>query len=192
MANPRKFQIGDRFGKLEVVGTEVGLGPESNRLWAVCRCDCGNEVKIVSHALRRRTSCGCGKLERVRAMHKAKVLPDKLAARRSLYATYRISAGQRGYAFDLTLDEFSDLISQPCWYCGDPPELKIRSSNVGGNIHAHGIDRQDPKIGYVPDNCVPCCKHCNYAKRSLTAEEFIKQAIKVADYARFHPSRPGR
>jgi hypothetical protein len=58
------------------------------------------------------TPPGCGKLERAGAAQ-AKVCQTDWRARRSLYATYRISAGQRGHAFDLTLDEFSDLISQP-------------------------------------------------------------------------------
>jgi len=39
-------------------------------------------------------------------------------------------------------------------------------------ISANGIDRQDNAKGYIPGNCVSCCRICNYAKHALTLEEF--------------------
>ncbi len=43
----------------------------------------------------------------------------------------------------------------------------------------NGVDRVDSSRGYVKDNVVSCCKHCNLAKRDRTAEDFIKHCRKV-------------
>lgn len=192
MANRRKFQVGERFGMLEVVGTAKGLGTEPGRLWAHCRCDCGNEVDIVSHALARRTSCGCAKPVRLAAMQKARILPDSAAAKKGFRSTYRISAKQRGMVFDLDQEQFDALIAEDCHYCGAAPVLRPRTANTGGPLLCNGIDRMDPSVGYELDNCVPCCRHCNYAKRDLTAVDFIEHAKRIAAYAELHPSGANR
>lgn len=54
--------------------------------------------------------------------------------------------------------EFEEISSKNCHYCG----------TNGPN----GIDRYDNSIGYIKDNCVPCCKHCNYAKGALDIKDF--------------------
>jgi hypothetical protein len=55
-------------------------------------------------------------------------------------------------------NEFSILSEQECHYCG----------KEGPN----GIDRVDNLKGYISENCVPCCKHCNYVKGDLSIEDF--------------------
>lgn len=73
-------------------------------------------------------------------------------------AEYRASAKWRGYECSLTDEEFHAFFSLECFYCGLP----------GG-----GIDRYDNNVGYILENCVPCCRHCNYAKRDRTVTEFL-------------------
>jgi hypothetical protein len=58
----------------------------------------------------------------------------------------------------ITEDTFNDISQKNCHYCG-----------VTG---PNGIDRIDCKKGYHNDNCVPCCKHCNYVKGNLSLEDF--------------------
>ena len=56
----RKIDLtGTRFGRLTVL-SENGKDAWGNYIW-LCRCDCGNEVSVVSHSLRRglTQSCGC-------------------------------------------------------------------------------------------------------------------------------------
>ena len=43
----------------------------------------------------------------------------------------------------------------------------------------NGIDRIDSSKGYVFDNCVPCCKHCNIMKMTMTIDEFINKIKKI-------------
>ena len=54
--------------------------------------------------------------------------------------------------------EFIMLSLMNCHYCG-----------VSG---PNGIDRIDSSLGYSRNNCVPCCKHCNYVKGNLSMNDF--------------------
>jgi hypothetical protein len=63
------LMVGDRFGLLEVTELYGVPEPKSNgkvrvRSMAVCKCDCGNEVKVRRDDLRtaRTRSCGCLKV----------------------------------------------------------------------------------------------------------------------------------
>jgi len=58
----------------------------------------------------------------------------------------------------LTKGQFQELSNQERHYCGkDGP---------------NGIDRFNNSIGYEVNNCVPCCKHCNYVKGDLSLTDF--------------------
>ena len=43
-----------------------------------------------------------------------------------------------------------------------------------------GIDRIDSSIGYVVENCVPCCTLCNRMKSNLSGREFIAHVDRIA------------
>lgn len=51
-----KIKIGDKFGLLEVVNTEIG---KDRRMQYVCRCKCGNYITLSGSHLAKRYSCGC-------------------------------------------------------------------------------------------------------------------------------------
>ncbi len=52
--------IGQRFGRLVVIGRAPNRPGVSNAIW-LCRCDCGNESEVRSAALKNESirSCGC-------------------------------------------------------------------------------------------------------------------------------------
>lgn len=77
----------------------------------------------------------------------------------------RQKAKQRGKVWTLTAEEAFKLITSECNYCGYTPNWPV--SRVG-------IDRVDNTTGYIIENCVSCCEHCNSAKKSRTLEEFIE------------------
>lgn len=56
--------------------------------------------------------------------------------------------------------EFNTIRENNCKYCGNP----------GPN----GIDRVDNSKGYQKENCVPCCKHCNYIKGDLSISDYTE------------------
>lgn len=77
----------------------------------------------------------------------------------------------------LTFEEFKNIISKPCHYCGEHSKF--------------GIDRADNSIGYTFDNCRSCCWKCNKTKRDiLTEEQFIIALKAVNDFHRTENKLP--
>jgi hypothetical protein len=84
------------------------------------------------------------------------------------------SAKTRGLQFELTQLECAELLCASCNYCN-----KSASPHIG--VY-NGIDRIDSNVGYLLNNCVSCCKYCNYAKSNYTLEEFISWIKRIKDY----------
>lgn len=72
----------------------------------------------------------------------------------------RDGARRRNLAVTITFDDFQVLWDKRCHYCGR--ERKT-----------HGLDRIDSTIGYIFENIVPCCEQCNWAKGTLSSQDFI-------------------
>ena len=86
-------------------------------------------------------------------------------------------------ATDLTSKkEFRNFILQNCYYCGCNPETVHRCERTNGDFIHNGIDRMNNNIGYIIDNCVTCCSHCNKAKLNRDKEEYEKWVLKSAKY----------
>jgi hypothetical protein len=79
------------------------------------------------------------------------------------YNQYITGAISRNLKFDLTRDEFTNIVTKPCNYCG---------TNIENEVN--GIDRIDSCIGYTKENSVPACETCNVMKNDLSLEEFIE------------------
>ena len=107
-------------------------------------------------------------------------LPYEEASFNTLYSHYKSEAKKRGLKFNLTKEQFRCLTKQNCYYCGVEPKQVVNNLARYNGVYVHnGIDRVDNNEGYVITNCVPCCKHCNWAKHTFTTEEF-KQWIRRA------------
>jgi hypothetical protein len=79
------------------------------------------------------------------------------------FSAMKTKARVRGTWCDLTLEEYTVLISQPCHYCDGP------LPKYGG-----GLDRIDSDKPYSLENSVPACAYCNEIKgRALTHEEMM-------------------
>lgn len=68
MINDLKFEIGNRYGRLTVVGWG-GRADGGHRMWR-CRCDCGTEKEVRGRYLRKGivVSCGCARREQALKM----------------------------------------------------------------------------------------------------------------------------
>lgn len=173
-----KFEnlTGQRFVRLVVI-SQATSNKHGHTKWN-CKCDCGNEVIAYASDLKRggRPSCGCLKSEKISALRR---LDPGKSGLNNMFAQYRKSAKQRNFEFHLTATEFSNLIDKECHYCGVGPTLKafgenrMLRDNVNGNFTYTGIDRKDSNRGYHFDNCVTCCKTCNFAKNDMSYEEFL-------------------
>ena len=158
MRNKRISPIGKKFNSLTIVQYL------SRNEGYLCKCDCGNFTKSKLHNLSRgrHKSCGC---------YKRNLKPDHYAAKRNILKNYRRSARKRGYEFALSEEQFFKLIIKSCFYCNRIPLLKSPLKRHE-DFRYNGIDRIDSNRGYTIDNCVTCCKICNFAKLNFPIEEF--------------------
>jgi len=171
MSEP-KVHVGDKFSRLTVV-SRLENSSRGNHRW-VCLCECGNTAEVLGHNLTGKhatKSCGC--MSR---------LPDGEAAFNNLYLNYVKDAKKRNVVWELASDEFKVLTQQPCHYCGKPPHQVWKGKASTGNYTYMGVDRVDNSIGYRPENCVPCCKICNYAKKAMPYAEFTNWIKSVYEH----------
>ena len=79
------------------------------------------------------------------------------------WSALKRAARCKGIGFNITREQHSNLILQPCFYCGG-----------GLNPTGHALDRKDNDKGYLLENVVPCCYICNQIKTHiLTHEEMV-------------------
>jgi hypothetical protein len=110
-------------------------------------------------------------------VHEKNKKPDTCLT--GIFCQYRGGANSRKLKFELTKEQLERIISQVCFYCDDFPNNKFESDS-GDTLYYNGIDRVNPLEGYNVSNCVPCCKVCNFMKKSLTAGQFIEHIHKIA------------
>lgn len=118
-------------------------------------------------------------------------LPDGEANLNAIYFSYKKSAQERGLFFDIDKELFKKITKQNCHYCGcEPNQIKSDKERFRYGYWIHnGIDRLDDNIGYIPENIVPCCKKCNYAKQGMNEQEFL-ELIKKIYFHRYEENRP--
>jgi hypothetical protein len=163
---------GQHFGHLEVLGFSH-KGKWGQAFWKV-RCSCGNEFKTSRLDQGKTRKC---KQCALAILHEAKKKSG--SALNLLWSSYKADARWKRVPFELTKEQFAELTSSPCFYTGRPPARVITSK--GGDAYTYnGIDRKDSSKGYTEENCVPCCSEANWAKRTLTLNEFIKLCSEVA------------
>ena len=77
------------------------------------------------------------------------------------YREYADSAAKRNIEFNISVEEFTEVVTKPCYYCKKYDETEVL-----------GIDRIDSFNGYVKGNILPACEICNTMKKQLTMKEF--------------------
>jgi hypothetical protein len=168
-----------RFGEL------VALRPTENRLgremyWEY-KCDCGNIIekphKHIKRTVEVNQNCGCKPLTKTYQPELPRQTEPGETGLQALYSQYKYRAKKRNYTWELTKEEVRELTQSNCVYCNAEPTRV----SYGGRKDEHsayvynGIDRVDNTEGYYLANCVPCCFTCNWMKRDLSDDEFIKQ-----------------
>jgi len=173
---------GQKFGKL------VALEPTNKRttyggvIWR-CLCDCGNEAEVACRHLivtkyegKGTRSCGCLWIE------KQYKLPEGESSFNRLFYDYKKKAKYREIEFSLSKEEFKDITNKNCFYCGTLPHQKQRSGRrLNGRYIYNGVDRVDNNIGYIMENCVPCCGICNKMKRDISKEDFLNKIKEICE-----------
>lgn len=163
---------------------------KKEQIWN-CICDCGKRLTVQSNNLRsgNTKSCGCLHLafcnseKNINLMKnngKKLKLPNNESATRLTFNVYRKNAEKRNLPFELTYEEFKQLIFKNCIYCNSKPLniRKFRSSIIKYN----GVDRKNNKLGYKTENCVTCCKICNRAKSDMTLEDWNEYLFNLSKF----------
>jgi len=171
-------EFADLIGKKFSRWTVVSRTRRRNRTYLLCKCDCGNEREIMAYDLikGKTKSCGCYARE---ITSKIKRIEPGLAAKRTVYNHYRVSSRYKDNSFELSFEQFLNLTQQDCHYCGEVLS-NFESGNGNGGFKYNGIDRKDNTKGYTIENCVSCCKKCNFIKKDMSYDEFINYIKKVA------------
>lgn len=81
---------------------------------------------------------------------------------------YKRRADKQGVSFELTKEDFDDLIKGDCEYCRRMPTTWF------------GIDRVIPEKGYIIDNVVSCCFDCNVDKHVNDVKTTLKRNKQIA------------
>jgi hypothetical protein len=183
-------KIGDKFQDLTVIDDKSSKG----KYHIICKCICGKHTHVsMYHLLSGDTkSCRC---------QQTKIKENGLGtvSFKKAYGIYKINADKQGRDFSLTLEEFINLVTKNCHYCDSSPkdfngylskngsqkrrDKKYKDSTILlANIKINGIDRKDNNLGYVLENCLPCCVVCNRAKKDMTFEEFTNWILQLVKY----------
>lgn len=177
---------GMTFDRLTAIEPIPGSADQPSRLQWVCRCSCGTITYVrASHLKRSNGTKSCGCLSREIASKHRKLLNHTKRKHsltdttwRSLWTSHVSGAKARNLEW-LGFDDYVQwLTEQPaCWYCGVAPSERV--ARYGEPVLAHGIDRIDSSMGYVPGNIRTACMHCNRAKMDASTEDFLAMCRRV-------------
>lgn len=155
----RNKLLGKKFGKL-IVEKFVGSDKRNNSI-CQCLCDCGNRKNVLTYRLKigHTISCGCEK--------------TKLQPYEWIYNVLKRSAKSTGRMINMSFQEFLTFTEIcNCHYCGEVIEWSKFSNKSNQSYY---LDRKNNNEDYKKDNCVVCCKRCNWIKGTeFTYTEMLK------------------
>lgn len=178
----REDLTGQKFNKLTAIKLVEDI-PYKSAKWLFL-CECGNEKIIQTGSVKfgSTKSCGCAKKNSHPVLtNRALARPKGQAGADILWSELKGAARRRNKEFSLTKENIFNLCSKDCFYCNAAPYQISEVNNKYNGLattQAHGrfifnaLDRVDNNKGYIIDNVVPCCPTCNFAKRTLTLEQF--------------------
>jgi len=145
-----------------------------------CKCVCGKETIVEFQTLGRNTrSCGCDNGGRTRRKYTSNPVEGNA---RDIYKFYRTNNPG-----DLSFEQFLELSSLSCNYCGSSPSNISRGTHKQGYRYDapfiySGLDRVDSQKPHDYNNCVPCCYTCNLAKSNKSEEDFLNWIDRAYTY----------
>jgi hypothetical protein len=170
--------LGQKFNRLLVIAE---ADPISKRVAWLCKCDCENEKAIKAEELKSggTKSCGCLNNEK-RSQRSHKLYAANIKYSPQITTARRV--WKKRYNDGILFEDFLRLSQMDCYYCGTKPNNKQNSAKSdkkasqfakdNGDFIYNGLDRIDSNLPHLLENCVPCCKWCNYAKSDMTTSEF--------------------
>jgi len=110
-------------------------------------------------------------LETNREEYKKKVNNTRRLCVSGKILAVKTNAELRHISWELTDEQAYNCITGPCTYCN---YLEL-------DTVLNGIDRLDSSKSYSPNNCVPCCTHCNLMKGCYDPITFIQRCKAIGE-----------
>ena len=186
------IKVGDIFGSLTVVRFEL----RNKNHVLIAQCGCGKEkVFWKKSAVRRQKSCGCGVSDNGITSKQRRSWNTRLQG-------YKSGARLRNYSWELSFEDFVEIASKPCYFCGQEPKdwecfsnsPSIRKDSPLADAELYkikfsGVDRYDNTKGYTVENSVPCCVYCNRAKSDMSFEQFKTHVERMHQWLSQNPKK---
>jgi hypothetical protein len=134
-----------------------------------CGCEITKFTEGIRHSVQRCAIC-YEKLKEIEAKRERSrnYKEERKEHMLTHYQNFKRSSIRRNIEFNISIEEFTEIVQQNCYYCNHYKETE-----------AIGIDRVNNSIGYVSTNIVPCCADCNILKNDLPLEKFIDLISKI-------------
>lgn len=183
-----KNNIGKKFGKLTI----THIVKNKNKILYKSKCDCGGERVCKLYRLYNGhiTSCGCSLNNINKHITKSIILKrakSRMTNNDKIWVYNRYMKNMQGcfkkYAKKndtISLFKFFQLSQENCHYCGIKPQNIFDFYNQKETEFLYnGLDRINQKEPHTLENCITCCKTCNYLKGTQNYNEFIKWINKI-------------
>ncbi len=186
----QKQIVGQRFGMLFVIDLEKVFHPTYNngkgkfKYYALCKCDCGNEHRVLKGSLQRgaTTSCGC-KRDHYNLMRgdKNSQFTGFKEITGKFWSTLQVRSKRRGHVFDLKIEDAWNLYEKQNKKCA-LTGVDIFFGNWNTSPTA-SLDRIDNTKGYYKDNVQWVHKHVNIMRNVFSIEYFLETCKRVVENA---------
>lgn len=178
--------LNKKLGKLTAL-KELQERDKNRYVKWLCKCECGKEKIVTASQLKRGAVKSCGCLHSKASRKNGKLTQKKKgeASFNALLTNYKYGAKKRNITFNLTNEQFRKITSEKCHYCGiEPKQTRVTDKRYNGCYLYNGIDRINNNIGYIYNNCRPCCGNCNRAKYNKTEKEFEEYIERTYNHLR--------
>lgn len=162
---PSAFNVGDNVFGVKILGAKPGGHKGIDYTY---ECVCGRTGTGTSRHIKTRKCKGCTGYSKANCYCR-------------VFSTYKKNAKKRSLCFMLNYKDFLSLINSECFYCGSG--LSNTSKKHKSFVMYNGIDRIDNEQGYILDNCVTACKTCNFAKASMSQNQFLEWVKSVYEHS---------
>jgi hypothetical protein len=160
---------GKRYAHLRFISYSRSGGKGRGSLWLV-ECDCGTRKEVLARDVTAGRVQTCGSCSYFRGLLSSRSRRT-FTRNEPLRRAYRKWLGEitgKGASSTLTPENFRDIVTSPCSYCGTKAEGPSHSVSCVG-------------IGdlYTPETCIALCSKCKALKGRYSHSELLEILAKI-------------